>query len=364
MKIITVLGARPQFIKAAPVSIALREKGHKEFLVHTGQHYDYRMSKIFFDELGLQEPGFHLGVGSGVHGRQTGLILQRVEGILLQQTPDVVIVYGDTNSTLGGTLAAAKLHIPVVHVEAGLRSFNKRMPEEINRVLTDHMSTFLFCPSHTAMNNLQKEGFPIDGKMQSLHPDIDHPIVVHVGDVMYDTLLHALQIAEQKSLILEQLGLQEKSYALLTLHRAENTDERSNLERIIAFINDVTRSQPVIFPMHPRMTKVYKNSSSRFAKHVRIVEPLGYFDLHLLLKYAVRLFTDSGGMQKEAYWLRVPCITLREETEWVETVQSGWNILYRDYQDVHHPKKDANAYGDGHAAERIISTLCKSLNHN
>ena len=371
MKLLHIIGARPQFIKYFPVQEAILKEASRypieNRLIHTGQHYDYLMSKVFFDELGIRPPDYHLEVGSGNHGQQTALVLQRVEDILLKEKPDVTIVYGDTNSTLGGALAASKLHIPIAHVEAGLRSFNKAMPEEINRILTDHVSAVLFCPSKSAINNLQKEGFTNiynNGDLAevplscSLTPD--HPLIMNVGDVMYDILLHALDLAKQKSCILTELALAEEDYALLTLHRAENTDDLKILETIIRFINDTTAGQTVIFPMHPRMIKVYGQARGKFAPHVRIIEPVSYFDLLMLLGHAARLFTDSGGMQKEACWLKVPCITIREETEWLETIQSGGNILYRNYQGFHQPKSEAvNAYGDGKAAEKIINTLLK-----
>jgi len=371
MKLLHIIGARPQFIKYFPVQEAILKEISlypvENRLIHTGQHYDYLMSKVFFDELGIKPPDYHLEVGSGNHGQQTALVLQRVEEILLKEKPEVVIVYGDTNSTLGGALAAVKLHIPLAHVEAGLRSFNKGMPEEINRILTDHVSSVLFCPSKSAVNNLQKEGFTNvynngDIAETPLHNSLtpDHPLVMNVGDVMYDMLLHARDLANQKSCILTELVLAEKDYALLTLHRAENTDDLKILEMIVRFINETTAGQTVIFPMHPRMVKVYGQAREKFASHIRIIEPVSYFDLLMLLGHAARLFTDSGGMQKEACWLKVPCITIREETEWLETIQSGWNILYRNYQGFHQPKsKSVNAYGDGKAAEKIINTLLK-----
>ena len=302
MKFLHIIGARPQFIKYFPLQQAFVRfragaQNYKSILVHTGQHYDYRMSRIFFDELGLDEPDYHLEVGSGFHGQQTALILERVEDVLIKTRPDIVIVYGDTNSTLGGALAAAKLHIPVAHVEAGLRSFNKAMPEEINRILTDHISTYMFCPSETAVKNLKHESLS--------------DFVFNVGDIVYDMLIHAKKLAEQKSIILQELDLSEKKYDLLTIHRAENTDNQKSLGKIIRFINDATGERDVIFPMHPRMINIYKKSKVRLSENVRIIEPAGYFDMLMLLNNAARIFTDSGGIQKEAYWLKVPCITLR-----------------------------------------------------
>jgi len=365
MKFLHIIGARPQFIKYFPIQQAIRRAeanySIENLVIHTGQHYDYRMSKIFFDELGIDEPDYHLEVGSGGHGQQTGLVMQRVEEVLFKEQPDIMIVYGDTNSTLGGALAAAKMHIPVAHVEAGLRSFNKRMPEEINRILTDHVSAYLFCPSETAVENLHREGFA--GDQQEIRGN-DFPLILNIGDVMYDMLRHALVLAQEKSVILSDLGLQEKQYTLMTLHRAENTDDPQQLATVIRFINEVTDGQKVVFPMHPRMVKVYQGGPVKFADHVRIIEPLGYFDMLMLLQNAHQLFTDSGGMQKEAYWLKVPCITLRDETEWVETIATGWNVLYEHYQGRRHPRSDSvNAYGDGSAAEKIINTLCRGKEH-
>lgn len=359
MKLLHIIGARPQFIKYFPVQRAMdqarrRKASLTSVLVHTGQHYDYKMSQVFFDELGIRPPDHHLETGSGNHGHQTALVLQKTEDVLLKEKPDIVVVYGDTNSTLGGALAAAKLHIPVAHVEAGLRSYNKAMPEEINRVLTDHLSTYLFCPSQVAVDNLAAEGIPPDAR----RPASITPTVSIVGDVMYDLLLHALAIAKEKSKILEHLNIRPGQYNLLTLHRAENTDDPDRLDAVIDFVNDVTPEIPVLFPMHPRMTRAYAASRKRFKNNIRIIEPLGYFDLLMALQNATCLLTDSGGMQKEAYWLQVPCITLRDQTEWVETVQDGWNVLWHNYRKGYRPRTNTRAYGDGHAAEKIIEMLC------
>ena len=374
MKIANIVGARPQFIKYFPVSEAIKHFRNtsgmvvQDVLIHTGQHYDYSMSKIFFDEFGIREPDYHLGAGSGSHGEQTGLILQRVEDVLLKEKPDIVVVYGDTNSTLGGALAASKLHIPVAHVEAGLRSYNKHMPEEINRVLTDHCSSLLLCPTKNAVENLRKEGFGNilnNGKLvdnySHLTSHVSHPVVINVGDAMYDVLLTALEIAAKKSKILECLNLHEKGYYTLTIHRAENTDNQESFERIINFVNDASAGNPVIFPAHPRTKKIFGVIGKKFAGNIKIIEPLGYFDMVWLLKNSALALTDSGGLQKEAYWLKVPCITLRDETEWIETVQSGWNILYKDYKESHSPKYDDNYYGDGKSAERIVNVLSEWL---
>ncbi len=376
MKIIHIIGARPQFIKYFPVSEAIKkhsqERSTCDILVHTGQHYDYNMSKIFFDKFGIKEPEYHLGIGSGTHGIQTGNILQKVEEVLLDEKPDLIVVYGDTNSTLGGALVASKLHIPITHVEAGLRSFNKSMPEEINRVLTDHVSSFLLCPSNTAVKNLANEGFnnflnngeilPLDYLLQHSSANnvkVDNnPLVLNIGDVMYDVLLYTVKIAEKQSTILEQLQLTPMNYYLMTLHRAENTDCVERFEDIIGFVNDLTKDKTVIFPIHPRTRKIYGNAKRRFNGNVNIIEPLDYFDLLMLLKNSALAMTDSGGLQKEAFWLEIPCITMRNETEWIETLQGGWNVLYKDYNGAHKPIDfKRTCYGDGKAADRIVSII-------
>jgi UDP-GlcNAc3NAcA epimerase len=332
LKIATIVGARPQFIKAAAVSRAIqtfnkKKKKIQEIFVHTGQHYDYLMDRVFFEELEIPDPEYHLEVGSGAHGRQTGRMLEQIETVLQKEQPHVVLVYGDTNSTLAGSLAAAKMHLPVAHVEAGLRSYNRHMPEEINRVLTDHLSTFLFCPTKQAIKNLGKEGIKsVRGK-----------IVKHVGDVMYDSILYYSKIAETKSTILKDLNLLPKTpnfelrtpnYYLATLHRAENTDDLRRLTSILKALKELGKDAPVVFPLHPRTKKMmevydlFKNN-----RWIKFIEPVSYFDMLILEKKAKAILTDSGGVQKEAYWFKVPCLTLREETEWVETIRSGWNRL-------------------------------------
>jgi len=310
LKIVTVVGARPQFIKAAAVSRVLR-RTCAEVLVHTGQHYDDNMSKVFFDELDVPPPDCHLGIGSGSHGAQTGAMLAALEEVLVREKPDRVLVYGDTNSTLAGALAAAKLQIPVAHVEAGLRSFNRRMPEEINRVLTDHLSDLLFCPSETAVAHLAAEGI-----VAGVHA---------VGDVMHEALRHAVALAERKTTVLERLGLAPNGYALATLHRAENVDDPARLARLLAALREVARRQPVVFPVHPRTRRRLADGGAEATAGLRLLEPQGYLDMVRLEAGATVVLTDSGGVQKEAFWLQVPCITLREETEWGETVLAGWN---------------------------------------
>jgi len=311
MKVATIVGARPQFIKAAPVSRALRQQ-HTEVLIHTGQHYDDAMSAVFFRELEIPEPDYNLDIGSGPHGQQTGAMLAGIENVLLAERPDWVLVYGDTNSTLAGALAAAKLHIAVAHVEAGLRSFNRRMPEEINRVLTDHVSTLLFCPTQTAVDNLAAEGIT-----QGVHL---------VGDVMHEALLWAAERARVQSTILERLGLGDKRYLLATVHRAENTDDPTRLRAILdAF---AALDEPIVFPIHPRtQDRIEAFDLKSKIKNLKSIAPVGYLDMVRLEQSARMILTDSGGIQKEAYWLGVPCVTLRDETEWVETVEAGWNVL-------------------------------------
>jgi len=312
MKIVTIVGARPQFIKCAPVSRLLR-RFHIEILVHTDQHYDQGLSGIFFQELEIPEPNYHLGVGSSSHGKQTGEMLIGVENILLKEQPDLVLVYGDTNSTLAGALAAAKLNIPIAHVEAGLRSNDKTMPEEINRIIVDHISSLLLCPTITSINNLQHEGIN-----NGLHL---------IGDVMVDALLYNRSIAEKKSLILKQLGLYPKTYLVLTFHRPSNTDMIQKIQNIILGVSN--SSLQVIFPVHPRTRKSLENSGiwMNLPNNIKPIEPLGYLDMLNLMNNAIKIVTDSGGIQKEAYLLGVPCITLRDNTEWIETVQEGWNVL-------------------------------------
>ncbi|HEY81257.1 MAG TPA: UDP-N-acetylglucosamine 2-epimerase (non-hydrolyzing) [Caldilineae bacterium] len=353
MHILTIVGARPQFIKAAPVSRALRAAGLRETLVHTGQHYDANMSQIFFEELGIPEPDLNLGVGSGSHGRQTGEMLIRLEEVMLAQRPDWVLVYGDTNSTLAAALAAVKLHIPVAHVEAGLRSFNRRMPEEHNRVLTDHCADLLFCPTQTAVNHLHREGV--------------RKGVWLVGDVMVDAIHLFSDRARRRSHILQRLGLEPKGYLLATVHRPANTDHPERLRAILdAF---AAAEEPVIFPVHPRTRKRLAElgwSESTFsARGVRMIEPVGYLDMLILEQHARLILTDSGGIQKEAYIFQVPCITLRDETEWVETVEAGWNVMVgadgeairrwiRDFAPLGPPPP---IFGDGQAAQKIARRL-------
>lgn len=309
-KIVTILGARPQFIKAAAVSSVFADF-FEEIIVHTGQHYDANMSDVFFDELGIPHPKYHLNVGSGSHGAMTGAMLVAIEEVLLEEEPEYVMVYGDTNSTLAGALAASKLLIPVIHVEAGLRSFNMSMPEEQNRILTDHISNLLFVPTQTAIDNLVREGIT-----KGVH---------NVGDVMFDGILHFSKIAAEKSEILAQLGVSENAYLLCTIHRAENTNDISRLKGIVKGLND--SKEQIILPLHPRTQKYLNDYEIALGENIRVIEPVGYLDMVRLETGAKKIVTDSGGVQKEAFFLGKPCITMRDETEWVETVENGWNVI-------------------------------------
>jgi UDP-GlcNAc3NAcA epimerase len=349
VKIVSIVGARPQFVKAAALSRVLRQR-HREILVHTGQHYDYEMSGIFFDGLELPCPDRNLGVGSGSHGAQTGAMLKGVEDVLLAERPDYLVIYGDTNSTLAGALAASKLSVPVAHVEAGLRSFNRRMPEEINRVVADHLSDLLLCPSDAAMRNLAVEGIT-----RNAH---------QVGDVMLDVLNWARQsLAVKPSEILERLGLTKQRYLLATVHRSENTDDLARLTQIVNAFNAF--DEPVVFPVHPRARKAITDARCRIEGHVQLIDPVGYLDMVALTGAARMVLTDSGGLQKEAYWLGVPCVTMREETEWVETVDAGWNTLAgadaaKIVEAVHGFAPSGSPpplYGDGFAAARCADLL-------
>lgn len=376
LKVVTIVGARPQFIKAAAVSRVLRQNC-REILVHTGQHYDYNMSQVFFEELEIPEPEYNLGVGSGAHAWQTGQMLMRIEDVLVQEKPDWVLVYGDTNSTLAGALAAAKLNIPVAHVEAGLRSYNRSMPEEVNRVLTDHLSTLLFCPTRQAVMNLVREGFEnvVKGDelvapnypFSELQASAEKPLVINVGDVMYDALLYNIKIAQKKSLILKSLGLLPKEYYLATIHRAENTDDPARLKNILETLNETEKQ--VVLPLHPRTRKyLYDSHLESLVEESRIylTEPVSYLDMLVLEQQASAVITDSGGVQKEAYLFGVPCITLRKETEWVETVNAGANILAGSDREIIFRALstaqvknswDKSVYGLGSAADNIVECL-------
>ena len=360
MKVMTVLGARPQFVKSAPVSSALRAQGHHELLVHTGQHYDDRMSEIFFKELGIPQPDLNLGVGSGPHGQQTGRMLIALETAMQKQSPHLVLVYGDTNSTLAGALAACKLRVPVAHIEAGLRSFNRDMPEEHNRVITDHCSDLLFCPTRNAVENLRREGINTN--------------VYQAGDTMRDAVSRFYQKAARTSGILRSLGLNESAYRLMTLHRPSNVDSPKILERILGAMVEI--DDPIVFPIHPRTKKQIDRMDRALVRrlsnsNIKMVPPVGYLDMLILEKHAKLILTDSGGMQKEAFFLKVPCVTLRDETEWTELVQHGFNMLAGNRPDRIHSASqamlsksfdgDTDLYGDGHASEKIVEIISKRI---
>ena len=347
MKIVSIVGARPQFIKAAALSRVLRDR-HEDILIHTGQHYDAQLSDVFFAELDLP-PDYHLGVGSDSHARQTARMLEGIESVLLDELPDCVLVYGDTNSTLAGALATAKLGLPLAHVEAGLRSYDRTMPEELNRVLTDHCADVLLCPSALAVSNLAREGI-----RRGVHL---------VGDVMYDSLLRQVQDGWLQGGQLVQWGLSPQSYVLATVHRAANTDDASRLASIVQALGLLP--EPVIFPVHPRTRKAMLDAGLAPSANVRLLEPLGYRDMLLLESNARCVLTDSGGVQKEAFFFGVPCVTLRDETEWPETVDCGWNVLAgcdveRIAAAADRPLPEGERpllFGDGHAAEKIVEVL-------
>lgn len=358
VKVVTIVGARPQFIKAAALSRVIRDDYAgkiEEVLVHTGQHFDANMSDVFFTELDIPQPKYNLEISGGHHGAMTGRMLESVETVLLQEKPDWMLIYGDTNSTLAGALAAAKLHIPVAHVEAGLRSFNMRMPEEINRILADRVSSLLFCPTETAVNNLKLEGIS-----QGVH---------NVGDVMYDVALFYRDRARQQSKVLQTLQLTPGGFALATCHRAENTDDPKRLAEILAALAEVARQIPVVLPLHPRTRKlVGEYGLSHQLKALTVTEPLPFLDMVALEQAARIILTDSGGVQKEAFFYGVPCITMRDETEWVETVNLGWNqlvgassslILSAVNELMQSPPNGLSAkpYGMGKAANDILARM-------
>jgi UDP-N-acetylglucosamine 2-epimerase len=371
---LTIVGARPQFIKAAAVSRLMKAAGIRERIVHTGQHYDYNMSKVFFQELGIREPDYNLGVGSLHHGAQTGRMMEKIEEIITKEKPHIVLVYGDTNSTLAGALAAAKLHVPVAHVEAGLRSYNKMMPEEINRVLTDHISDILFCPTVTAVKNLMREGFRNivnKGKLVAdsgpVFSERQFPCVINVGDVMYDSVICNLEIAKKKSKILENYSLSPKNYYLATIHRAENTDDPHKLKSIFGALRKIAKIFPLIIPIHPRTLKrldgAYGNDKS-----IRIIPPASYLDMLMLLGSSRIVLTDSGGVQKEAFFLNVPCVTLRHETEWIETLKNAMNVLsgsrgediiraVDNHESKLFSRNRKEFFGNGQAANKIVRFL-------
>jgi len=392
MKICTILGARPQFIKAAPVSRAIAEHNHlthhssrlTEVIVHTGQHFDSDMSAVFFKELNIPNPDYNPGINSASHGAMTGRMLEKIEEILIKEKPDWVVVYGDTNSTLAGAIASIKLQIPLAHVEAGLRSFNREMPEEHNRVLTDHCADILFCPTETAVNNLRNEGFTnivndgrlleeefFENELSAFSFELSAR-VVNVGDTMYDAVLQFSEIAQKQSTILEDLGIKSKEYLLATVHRPYNTDIPENLQSILSAFLEI--NEPIIFPIHPRTrqcladlktTSVSSVNSVRDS-NLKLIPPVGYLDMLVLEQNARAILTDSGGMQKEAYFFGVPCVTMRTETEWVETVEAGWNVVVgadrgKIVEAVGSFKSNnlrPELYPDSRAAGKVVRILC------
>lgn len=351
MKIATVVGARPQFIKAATVSrIISNNPDLKEIIIHTGQHYDENMSDVFFEELKIPKPQYNLGVGSSSHGKQTAHMLEGIEEVLVKEKPDWLIIYGDTNSTIAGALAAAKLHIPVAHIEAGLRSYNRRMPEEINRISTDHISDILFAPTQNALDILRHEGL----EKRS----------VFSGDVMYDSILYFKEMSREKVKLSQLAPVEPGKYYLATIHRQENTDDIKRLQQIFLAFSEL--DLPVIIPLHPRTRNILDDVP--FRSNVKIISPVGYLDMVGLLSNCLKVFTDSGGLQKEAYFLKKPCITLRDETEWIETLEGNWNIVVgadreKILEKVHLNTFDEQKdyFGDGHAAEKIINRLSKGV---
>lgn len=357
MKLVSIVGARPQFIKAATVSRVLRsETVIRETLIHTGQHYDAGLSDVFFQELEIPRPDHHLGVGSAPQGAQTGRMLERIEEVLKSASPDRVLVYGDTNSTLAGALAAAKLNVSVAHVEAGLRSFNRRMPEEVNRVVTDHVSDLLFAPTEAAIENLRREGISGSG-------------VIRVGDVMYDAALYYADAAREQSRVLDRLSVESGEFILATVHRAENTDSPSRLRAIVEGFTLSNEEHPVVLPLHPRTRERLETADMlrSFERSIQLIEPVSYLDMIELERNSALIVTDSGGVQKEAYFHRVPCVTLRDETEWVELVETGWNevvppnspraIVDAVRRNWGSSGEDVALYGDGRAATAVVEGL-------
>jgi len=356
MKIVTILGARPQFIKAGTVSREIAKHSElEEIIVHTGQHYDANMSDVFFDEMKIPKPHYHLNINGLNHGAMTGQMLEKIEGVLLKEKPDWVLIYGDTNSTLAGALAASKLHIKVAHVEAGLRSFNMRMPEEVNRILTDRVSTVLFCPTNTAVNNLEKEGYPFK---LSTHNDQQ---ITNVGDVMQDGAMFYTDLAKKPT-----VALAEK-FILCTVHRAENTDNEKRLRDIFEALGEIAKETQVVLPLHPRTKKIISDLGLK-TENLTIIDPVGYLEMVYLIKNSNLIMTDSGGLQKEAYFFEKQCITLRDETEWVELVECGANTLvgankdkilkvHRNNSKFNIQNSKLNLYGGGMASEKIVKIL-------
>jgi UDP-GlcNAc3NAcA epimerase len=378
MKIVTVIGARPQIIKAAALSRAIKEHFKKEvneIIVHTGQHYDDNMSQVFFDELGIPQPDYNLGVGSASHGVQTARMIEGIEEILLKEKPDYLVLYGDTNSTLAGAIAASKIHVPIVHIEAGLRSFNKSMPEEINRICCDHCSTLLFSPTATGFKNLIKEGFNPDNKRRF---NIDNPGIYHCGDVMYDNSKYFANIADTKSQILDKEGLRGTGYMLCTIHRDNNTDQPERLNAIFKALLKISECKMVVLPLHPRTSKLLNTNLENDLydkitnnKNIKILPPASFLDMIVLERHAQMVVTDSGGVQKEAFFFQKPCLILRSETEWKEIVECGAAVItdadenkiidsFNNFVE-NPPHKFPEIFGDGKAAEFICKEMLENL---
>jgi len=385
MKLLTIIGARPQIIKAAALSRAIRNHYAdqiQEVIVHTGQHYDDNMSQVFFDELQIPRPDYNLHVGSASHGVQTARMTEGIEDILFKEQPDFIVLYGDTNSTLAGAVAAAKTHVPIVHIEAGLRSFNKAMPEEINRIVCDHCSTLLFTPTKAGLENLRREGFTIGGVSTgstTAKPTIDNPKVYHCGDIMYDNSLHFAHIAEEKTDIIQRLELAGKPFILATIHRDSNTDHPERLSAIFKALFQLSKECQVVLPLHPRTAKLLKTNLSEDLQRqifdspsIKLIPPVSFLEMIALERHAQLVTTDSGGVQKEAYFFKKPCIILRPETEWVEIVETGNAILSdadesRIMQAWQHfknnpPTSFPEIFGDGHAAEFILKQILLTSN--
>ncbi len=383
-KLLTIIGARPQIIKAAALNRAIRTKFSDtlvEVLLHTGQHYDHGMSDVFFEEMGIPQPTYQLGIGFGSHGKQTGKMLEEIERVLELEKPDALIVYGDTTSTLAGALAAVKLHLPVIHIEAGLRSFNKRMPEEVNRITTDHASTLLFSPTKAGVQNLQKEGFlALNDAKKKGNADIDNPYVFHCGDLMLDNTLFYSAKAEGYESLFSKHGIDKGNFILATIHRPQNTDDIHVLSEILTALNDISLADriEVVLPLHPRTANILSKANTAAITQLtknqlfKIIEPVGFLEMILLEKHAKLVMTDSGGVQKEAFFMQKPCVILRPETEWTEIVESGCAVLVgsnpkKIHDGYDHFKKELNLefleiFGDGTAAEFICESIIEHLN--
>lgn len=383
-KLLTIIGARPQIIKAAALNRAIQNHFKDqltEVLVHTGQHYDYGMSDVFFEEMNIPKPDYQLSIGSGSHGAQTGKMLENIEVVLQKEQPDALVIYGDTNSTIAGAIAAAKIHVPVIHIEAGLRSFNKRMPEEVNRITADHTSTLLFSPTISGINNLRNEGFlSLEDAKTKGGADIDNPYVFQCGDLMYDNTLHYSKRAEEYSALFDKHAIDKQNFALATIHRPQNTDNEKALSEILSSLNQLSilHNLQFVLPLHPRTAKQINESNHPIFEEIKsnpnlkIIEPVGFLEMVLLEKYGSLVVTDSGGVQKEAFFMKKPCIILRPETEWTEIVECGCALLagsnskkikdsFTAFQN-NPPDDFPSIFGNGKAAEFICESIIKYLN--